>query len=395
MIWILCLFSIFLTSCDQKPQETHYKEVIVESPQQAIVPTVPAASSEPLTDPHAGLDMAAAGAALGMNSPVSGNMFTWAVPQGWKEEPGEGMRLATFHLLSDTKAFDCSIVSLGGMAGGLEANLRRWMGQIGVKATDDDLSKLIASAPGTKIKTGQDGKVFDFTTIQARARRSDKSMIVVMVIMDEATLFVKMTGTVSTVSKNKESFFKLAGSVEFHGPQENASNPTANPADPHAGLDMSSMGALISQPTIQNLLVWVNPEGWKEEPGTHMRMATFRSLADPKAIDCSIIGLAGPAGGPEANLTRWMGQLGLQPSDDLLRQLIVSAQDLKAKDGLEAKVFDFTVLQPQADPSEPSMIAAMIAVDQTTVFVKMTGSIASVKQNRDNFLKLLGSIARK
>ncbi len=393
MIWILCLFSLFLTSCEQKPQETHYKEVIVEAP-QVSVPSAPAAAALPAQDPHAGLDMPAVGSAMGMNSPGNSDMFTWVAPKGWKEEPGEGMRLATFHLLSDTKAIDCSIVSLGGMAGGLEANLRRWMGQIGVKATDDQLSKLIASAPGTKIKTGQEGKIFDFTSIQTRARSSDKSMIVVMVVMDEATLFVKMTGTVGSVNRNKEGFFKLAGSVEFHG-QSGAPAPAMNAADPHAGLDMSSMGALISQPTSQNLLVWTSPEGWKEEPGTHMRMATFHALADPKAIDCSIIALVGPAGGPEANLTRWMGQIGLQPSDDHLKQLIVSAQDIKTKDGLDARVFDFTGLQAQADPSETSMVAAMISVDQTTVFVKMTGSIASVKQNRDNYLKLLGSIARK
>jgi hypothetical protein len=394
MIWILCIFSLFLISCEQKPQETHYKEVVVEAA-QAIVPSVPAISPVPAQDPHAGLDMSAIGAAMGMTGTENSNMFSWVAPQGWKEEPGGGMRLATFHLLSDAKAIDCSIVSLGGMAGGLEANLRRWMGQIGVQATSDELSNLIATAPSTKIKTGQDGKIFDFTAIQTKSALTDKSMIVVMAVMDEATLFVKMTGTVDTVNKNKADFFKLVGSVEFHEPSGNIPAPSMNPSDPHAGLDMSAMGALISLPTSQNLLVWTSPDGWKEEPGTHMRMATFHTVADPKAIDCSIIGLAGPAGGLEANLTRWMGQLGLQPSDDHLKQLIVSAQDVKTKDGLVAKVFDFTNLQSQADPSDTSMIAAMITVDQTTVFVKMTGAIGPVKQNRENFLKLLGSIARK
>jgi hypothetical protein len=394
MIWILCILSVFLSSCEQNPPETHYKEVVVEAP-QAVVPSVPVTSPAPVQDPHAGLDMSAIGAAIGMNSPMNSHMFSWSAPQGWKEEPGGGMRLATFHLLSDAKAIDCSIVSLGGMAGGLEANLRRWMGQIGLQATPDELSSLIASAPSTKIKTGQEGRIFDFTSIQTRSPLSDKSMVAVMVVMDEATLFVKMTGTVGTVSKNKADFFKLVGSVEFHEPSGNVPLPAMDPSDPHAGLDMSSMGALISQPTSQNLLVWASPDGWKEEPGTHMRMATFHTIADPKAIDCSIIGLAGPAGGLEANLTRWMGQLGLQPSDDRIKQLIVSSQDVKTKDGLEAKVFDFTDLQSQADPSQISMIAAMITVDQTTVFVKMTGTIGSVKQNRDNFLKLLGSIARK
>ncbi len=210
----------------------------------------------------------------------------------------------------------------------------------------------------------------------------------------------------SCQQKPQESHYK---EVVLQAPQVNApsipqapqANPRSAPAadilpvDPHAGLDMAAMGGLISQPTSQNLLAWVSPEGWKEEAGTHMRMATFHQMADPQAIDCSIIALGGPAGGPEANLSRWMGQLGLQVSDDNLKQLITSAQDFKTKGGLEAKIFDFTILQTKGNPSDKSMIAAIMTVDQTTVFVKMTGSIEAVKQNKDNFLKLLVSITRK
>jgi hypothetical protein len=284
------------------------------------------------------------------------------------------------------------------MAGGLEANLRRWMGQIGVKATNDELRALISSAPSTKIKTGQEGRIFDFTTIQSKAKPTDKSMIVVMVTMDEATLFVKMSGTLDTVSKNKDNFFKLVGSVEYHAPppvERTASAGMNSSLDPHAGLDMSAMAGFVEAPTSQNFLAWGCPEGWNEEAGTHMRMVSFHPIADPKAIDCYIIALSGPAGGLEANLERWLGQLGIQASDDNMRQLTSSAQILKTKDGLDAKVFDFTILQTQGSPSDQSMIVAMIPLDKTTVFIKMTGSIGSVKQNKGNFLKLLGSITRK
>jgi len=285
------------------------------------------------------------------------------------------------------------------MAGGLEANLRRWMGQIGVQASSDELGGLISSAPGTKIKTGQEGKIFDFTSIQSKAKPTDKSIIVVMVTVDEATLFVKMTGTVDTVSKNKDDFFKLVGSVEYHAPVADAaavpSVQTDPNADPHAGLDMSAMGGIIEAPTQQNILNWVSPQAWKEEPGRHMRMVSFHLIADPQAIDCYIIALAGPAGGLEANLERWLGQLGLPTSSAYVDQLIVSAQGLKTKDGLDVKVFDFSALQAQGNLTDKTMIASMIPVGQTTVFVKMTGSMSSVKQNKDNFLKLLGSISRK
>jgi len=226
----------------------------------------------------------------------------------------------------------------------------------------------------------------------------DKSMIVVMVIMDEATLFVKMTGTLDTVSKNKDDFYKLVGSVEYHTPSAGAASPGAgmnSPADPHAGLDMAAMGGVIEAPTTQNILAWDVPGGWKEEPGKHMRMASFHSVAEANAVDCYIIALAGPAGGLEANLERWLGQLGLLATNDTIKQLVRSAQTLKTKDSLEVKVFDFSGLQAQGSSSDKTMIVAMIALDKTTIFVKMTGSIEAVKQNKDNYLKLLGSIVRK
>ena len=402
MNWILCVFVLFLSSCTQKPQESHYTEVVVQAPQ--VSTPVPMAQQAPPSDqtmpadPHAGLDMST----MSLPSDNSGmsNMFTWDTPQAWKQEAGGGMRLATFHLLSDAKAIDCSLVALGGVAGGLEANLRRWMGQIGVKATDDELSTLIASAPSTKIKSGQDGKIFDFTTIQSKSQPTDKSMIVVMVTMDEATLFIKMAGTLDTVSKNKDDFFKLVSSVEYHASSTNTMAPAAAPmsnptADPHAGLDMAAMGGIIEAPVTQNILAWVTPDGWSQEAGKHMRMASFHLSVDPNAIDCYIIALAGPAGGLEANLQRWLGQVGLDASDSNVNQLSASAQELKSKDGLDIKVFDFTILQSQGSAADKSMMAAMIPLDQTTVFVKMTGSIQSVKQNKDNFLKLLGSITRK
>ena len=385
MVWILCIFTLFLSSCQQKPQESHYKEVIIDAG-QVNAPSAPVATSMP---------------AAGSMPSDQNNMFSWDLPQGWQQLPGDGMRLVTFHLLSDPKAIDCSIVALGGMAGGLEANLRRWMGQIGIQATDNELNTLMSSAPSTTIKSGQEGKVFDFTSVQSNAKPSDKSMIAVIVSFNEATMFVKMSGTVDTVKSNKADFLKLVNSIEPHMAPADTSSPavTANPmgpnADPHAGLDMSAMGGLIDAPTSQNILTWAAPEGWTEEAGKHMRMVSFHEMADPKAIDCYIIALAGPAGGIEANLERWLGQLGLQSTADMVNQLSASAKSVTSKDGLEIKVYDFTSLQTQGSPTDNSMIAAMVPVDSTTVFVKMTGSIASVKQNKDNFLKLLGSIARK
>ncbi|MBF0511441.1 MAG: hypothetical protein HQL13_03835 [Candidatus Omnitrophica bacterium] len=141
-------------------------------------------------------------------------------------------------------------------------------------------------------------------------------------------------------------------------------------------------------------LSWVIPEGWSQKAATPMRMASFYLVSSPEAIDCSIIALRGSAGGLEANLARWAQQIGLEASSDNLKYLNDSAESLNTQDGLEVKVFDFSGLAFHAKGSGQSMMVAPIALDDMTVFVKMTGCVESVKQNRNSFLKLIRSIVR-
>ncbi len=179
MVWILCLCVVLLSSCQQQPQERHYTEINIEAVQVAV-PSVSAAA----------------------------DMLTWEIPTGWRQVAGEGMRVVTFQLISDAKAIDCSIVALGRMAGTLEANLRRWMGQIQLQASSQELKTLIDAAASVRIKSGQEAHIFDFTNLP-----SDQSMIVSMITMEDATVFVKMTGSVVLVKENKNGFLKLLGSI--------------------------------------------------------------------------------------------------------------------------------------------------------------------------------------
>ena len=184
MNWILCLFVLLLSSCDQKPQETQYNEIIVQ--------------------------------AEGSNEPESssmGDIFTWVTPQGWNEADGEGMRLATFHLRSDPGAIDCSILSLGATAGSLEANLRRWMRQLAIQTSDDHVNSLITSALTLKTKDGLEAKIFDFTNLQTFNSPSDKSMLATIIVLDKATVFIKMTGSIQAVKQNKEDYLELVASI--------------------------------------------------------------------------------------------------------------------------------------------------------------------------------------
>jgi len=191
MIWIVCIFTILFSGCQQKPQERQYTEIISQAHQDNFCPFANAAKGMP-KDPF---------------------MLGWVRPEGWQEEAGRHMRMVSFYQTSDRKAVDCSIIALRGPAGGLAANLSRWSAQIGIQASSDDLKHLTDSAQSLKTKDGIDVKVYDFSVIQPEGKASDKSMLVAPIALDDATAFVKMTGSLESIRKNRDNFLKLIKSI--------------------------------------------------------------------------------------------------------------------------------------------------------------------------------------
>ena len=58
--------------------------------------------------------------------------FTWKKPDSWIPSRGSSMRLASFEIPCSGGVGELSIIQLGGEGGGLEANVNRWRGQIGL-----------------------------------------------------------------------------------------------------------------------------------------------------------------------------------------------------------------------------------------------------------------------
>lgn len=191
MIYLFLLISLItLTGCEQKSPERQYTEVVIEAPK---------AGMSAMTDPHAGMDISA--------TPD----LTWTLPQGWMEGTAGGMRLATFHLKNDPKDIDVSIVVLDGMAGGLESNLSRWLGQIQLPAAENDLKRLIAEAQSVRTKDRSEAKVYDLTGLTGEGNAA--SMIVAVISADSKTVFVKMTGNKNNCLRQKDSFLGLVRSI--------------------------------------------------------------------------------------------------------------------------------------------------------------------------------------
>ncbi|HJV23404.1 MAG TPA: hypothetical protein VJ570_11945 [Holophagaceae bacterium] len=126
----------------------------------------------------------------------------WKDPAGWTREQGSGFRVATFHLPGEA---ECSVVSLGGAAGGDLANVNRWRGQMGL----GDVTSLQGLAKPVKTSLGPATLVeFDGGGAQ-KGRR----MVGVILVDGSTSWFFKLTGPAGAVDKAKPGLIQLLGTL--------------------------------------------------------------------------------------------------------------------------------------------------------------------------------------
>lgn len=132
--------------------------------------------------------------------------YTWTLPAGWKETGASSMRLASFEVpLAEGGVGDCSIVRLGGQAGGLVANINRWRGQIGLAPTDE--ATLRAEMVAGKAPVGE------FAAFKLANPETGKGMLATMYMQTDATLFVKLTAPVAALDALMPTFLDFCASL--------------------------------------------------------------------------------------------------------------------------------------------------------------------------------------
>ena len=136
-------------------------------------------------------------------------------------------------------------------------------------------------------------------------------------------------------------------------------------------------------------LVWQTPPAWQELPRDGIRLAAFRFVQGDRSVETTVVMLGGPAGGVEANVIRWLDQLGLQLTGEELAQFLAAGEPVATRDGMRLTVYDFTRLEAAGGDS---MLAAVGPVLDQTLFVKMSGDGALVAAARADFMNLVASL---
>ena len=143
--------------------------------------------------------------------------LSWTTPQGWQETPGSGMRLVSFVSADKENPVECTIISLGGQAGGLESNAARWMKQINIDVpAQTELEKFLAAQKKIKTQDGFDATIIDLTQLQPKDDLKSPSMAATIITLPDMTVFVKMTGIRGAVIQNRDQFEALCESLKLN-----------------------------------------------------------------------------------------------------------------------------------------------------------------------------------
>ena len=180
---------VLLLGCSKSSDVSVYK----------VPKETPKAAPQGLPPNHPGMG---GGMPSGASDAPASTGLNWTDPAGWNREPGAGFRVATYHLPGDA---ECSVISLGGTAGGDLANVNRWRGQMGLGNVNslDGLSSTVKTPLGTALVVAFDGD----------GEHKGKRMIGAIVFVDEVSWFFKLTGPKGAVEQAKPGLVKLLGSL--------------------------------------------------------------------------------------------------------------------------------------------------------------------------------------
>jgi hypothetical protein len=154
---------------------------------------------------------------------------TWEKPESWMvKETSGGFRVASLGIPSpgmeftgelDPNHVDVSLVKLAGNAGGLEANIARWMEQVKIPSPIAKISQLLQNADSVSLASGHRGIIIDLTAELSGDMTETRSIYGAIVVGPTFTVFVKATGDKAQVIERREIIKTFTESLRLTKPE--------------------------------------------------------------------------------------------------------------------------------------------------------------------------------
>jgi hypothetical protein len=198
----LVVFAIVSAGCRDREITTY------RAPKDAPPAAQPAAASGnmPADHPPIGDGTPAPGADMGGPAvpTASGAGLAWSAPAAWTPKALGPMRKGSFSIKTDSGELDLSITAFPGATGGLEANLNRWRGQVGL----DPLSPQEVITAAEKFEANG----LQFTVVDYAG--NGKRLVGAVVQYGGDSWFFKLMGPDAPVAGQKAGFVEFLHTVK-------------------------------------------------------------------------------------------------------------------------------------------------------------------------------------
>ncbi|MEE8458364.1 MAG: hypothetical protein V3S08_00740 [Phycisphaerales bacterium] len=304
------------------------------------------------------------GTAVPPPAPSAASM-SWVLPVGWtRTDNPSPMRFATLIAGNGDRQIEVAITRLGGRAGGVEPNINRWRGQLGLPPETDE--QIARTAQFIDVD-GIQGVIVDLAGPGADA--TQPRMLAAIFPLGANTWFIKTVAPREVIEGHRDGFAELCRSVSFSDSPAQAGTVATPRGTPGAATESAPM-------------TWADPpDGWSaDSPPRPMAVASFTITGDTQDAALTIT----PLGGAQdmlANVNRWRRQLGLGPLGDLAGASPVPID----VDGIPAQLVDIA-------GADRRTLGAVATRGATTWFFKLTGPDTLVAAQRPAFESFVSSI---
>ncbi len=262
--------------------------------------TKPHAPAEPGMDSAERFGFRPAGQ-MAAAAPQAAPSFQWETPEGWQILAPKPMRDLNF-AVGDASEIECFVSVLSSSGGGVAANVNRWRQQMGLAPDSaeaiDALPKIaVLGSAGTLVEL--DGT---YSGMRGDQNAENSKMLAVFVPLGERTVTIKMIGPGEQVNGERDHFTQFAMSLKDSASAAPALTAAADGHESSEGTVHETVGGLAFEV----------PREWKPAGERPMRLVTY-TLGAVGETECYISALSGTGGGAEANLNRWLGQMGQPP----------------------------------------------------------------------------------
>jgi hypothetical protein len=138
-------------------------------------------------------------------------------------------------------------------------------------------------------------------------------------------------------------------------------------------------------------LEWDVPDGWRLAPDRPMRLVTY-TMGATGETECYVSVFADSAGGLEANINRWLAQLGREPLTAAAIADLPAIEILGRQCPLVQATGAYTGMMGFAKPGYALLGAVCLLPEGGSIFVKMIGPEAEVLAEVDRFAAFCKSL---